>query len=396
MDFQDEIERAIAAVDNARLADAEQIYHRLLTYFPDNKIVKHLLREVEGSMTATSSGTKAEKRLLKGFVDHQSHLFTVPEYNLNWGLKDLNPISEFLKDNLITVVDVGARDGFLGEIEDLRSFTNYIGFDSDQNEVDRLTTNEDRGYASFKVLPYFIGKNEGPVYFNIFNSPGHSSIFRPSKAYIEKFDPSFGIRSTVQVNSMPLDKALENEKVNEVNFLKLDTQGSELAILKSSEDFVKNILLIEAEVEIFEIYEGQPLIGEFLAYMNKLGFEVLYINRVFQSRRGYEGLSRGQVVFCDFLFAKREDHALNATAHQLSKHLILLCAYGHLDMAHYLWNASSEVKKLIPDLGVYFVKKPTTDVRIEQMNRDKILCWQLHKRISNQLDFDSDRSWPIR
>ena len=55
-------------------------------------------------------------------------------------------------------------------------------------------------------------------------------------------------------------------------FIKLDTQGSELDILKGASDTMKNVKVILTEMPIIEYNEGAPDIQEYLNYFDKAGF----------------------------------------------------------------------------------------------------------------------------
>jgi FkbM family methyltransferase len=396
MNTKSALESAIDYVNAGMFAEAEAVYLNILQSEPNNKIVAHLWKEVAGAIDASINGSKAEKRLLQSFREQVSHYPSVPEYNLNWCLKDLSPISDFLESNPLNVVDVGARDGFLGEIEDLKAFVNFTGFDADPKECQRLNNSPPKGFKSFNISPFFIGAQNGQLTFNIYKSPGDSSVYPPSEAFRVKFNNGLSIQNSFAVRSIRLEEAVKISNVPQIDFLKLDTQGSELDILKGSESIARDTLLIEAEVEITEMYKGQPLIGEFISHMRDLQFEVLYINRVFANRQDYHGPARGQVIFCDILFSKQEEIAIKSHPLTLAKHLILLCAYGHLDVASHIWSGSSQARELLPKLSAYFCVAPPAERCLEEMSRDKRLCWQLHQRKTNQLRYDSDRSWPTR
>lgn len=396
MNILDGIDLALENIEKGDFSTAELIYLQLIDQFPNNRLLEHLHSQVQGALQARNHGTAAEKKLLDAFINNQTHYTSVPEYNLNWALNDISPLEEFLNLNPITLVDVGARDGFLGEVEGLKKHINYFGFDADEEECNRLNENPPQGFNSFSMLPYFVGKSKESLDFHIYNSPGDSSSYLPASEFVKKFRPSFGVNKSVNVKPVNLSDIFYTEKINSVDLLKLDTQGTELDILKSAKNDFNKFLLIEAEVEIFEMYEGQPLIGEFVNYMNQQGFDVLYINRVFQTRSNYNGPSRGQITFCDILFAKRDEYYCYYSDVDLAKHAILLANYGHLDIAHDIWNGFSSVRKLIPNLNSYFKAFDSDAQRIKNMSIDKLLCWQLHIRKTNQISSDSDRSWPIR
>lgn len=68
-----------------------------------------------------------------------------------------------------------------------------------------------------------------------------------------------------------LDNIFEDDATFEL--IKIDTQGSELDILKGGEELVKRALAVVLEVSLIEYNEGAPSAEETINYMNKIGFE---------------------------------------------------------------------------------------------------------------------------
>ena len=68
-----------------------------------------------------------------------------------------------------------------------------------------------------------------------------------------------------------LDNMFEDDATFEL--IKIDTQGSELDILKGGEELVKRALAVVLEVSLIEYNEGAPSAEETINYMNKIGFE---------------------------------------------------------------------------------------------------------------------------
>jgi len=74
-----------------------------------------------------------------------------------------------------------------------------------------------------------------------------------------------------KVNLQKLDNIFEDEAVFEL--IKIDTQGSELDILKGGKELVSRASVVVLEVSIIEYNEGAPTSEELTDYMNSIGFE---------------------------------------------------------------------------------------------------------------------------
>ena len=74
-----------------------------------------------------------------------------------------------------------------------------------------------------------------------------------------------------KVTLQKLDNLFENDAVFDI--IKVDTQGSEIDILKGGKDLVSKAQAIILEVSFIEYNEGAPTAEETIDYMNEIGFE---------------------------------------------------------------------------------------------------------------------------
>ena len=81
---------------------------------------------------------------------------------------------------------------------------------------------------------------------------------------------------TTDIPTQTLDMILKTYQENVVfDFLKMDTQGSELDILKGATNTIDNIKLIQAETDVSGYNIGVPSQGIVIAFLKERGFELI-------------------------------------------------------------------------------------------------------------------------
>lgn len=320
---------------------------------------------------------------------------SVPVYNLNW-LNSKQFYRTLIKNSTITLVDVGARSGSAEELGPLEDCITYIGFDADAKEVERLHSKTAKYYTA-RYIPSFVSNQKGQVKFNLHYNAGNSSVYDFSKSYSRWYrsDQKNPVESVLTLNSDCLDNLISED----VDVIKLDTQGNEFEILGGASKCLNDALMVEIEVEFVQMYEKQKLAHDVMTKMYDSGFELLYLNRVFKSSAEFKGISRGQMIFGDALFGVSRDKALTLSAEKQKKYCALLINYGHLDFAFDIYKESPRLQEHCRELGLFFDRinrRPSNFTRVAKILIDKIVYVLLHIRRTNGLSNDSDRSWPIR
>jgi FkbM family methyltransferase len=253
------------------------------------------------------------------------------------------------------------------------------------------------GYAEYQVYPYFIGQN-GTVDFHVYSDRGMSSTYEINSEFIRAFlEPPPTLERTVTLRAVRLDDVVAKDHLGAPDLLKLDTQGSELDILRGASNTLMETSLVEVEVEFYPMYKGQPLFADVDALLRSSGFELLYLNRAFvQRKKFYQGLSRGELIFGDALYGRGPSQVGGFSLERIAKYIILLCHYGHLDLAHQIYDEHSKVREICPAISHCFPGSPSLLRRGLVSQLDKLTCFLLHIRRTNHVFCDSDRSWPTR
>ena len=180
-----------------------------------------------------------------------------------------------------TVIDAGGRFGlhptwkpFTGELE-------YYLFEPDNAEATRLSEKYRVRHAEVKVVASALGNSNQNIQINLFqNRAMSSSVKRNPVSSLFKGERrgQVEIEQTVEVNATSID-SFADEKGLHVDFLKLDTEGTEFEILEGANHQLLNCVLgVRSEIQFDHIFEGMPLFGEVNKRMLDLDFYLLNID----------------------------------------------------------------------------------------------------------------------
>lgn len=181
-------------------------------------------------------------------------------------------LADLLREPLV-IVDVGCRWGFADAWSQLGDSCTIIGFDPDSAECERLRHSY-RGRAGMRLVPLGLGAEPGSATLYMTEDPGGYSLF-PGLADLVSRHPGLAggrVIDTGQVEVTTLDNWLRGSDISRVDVVKIDTQGSELAILTGASCALESTRAVEVEVEFNELYKGVPLFGEIDAYLRERDF----------------------------------------------------------------------------------------------------------------------------
>jgi FkbM family methyltransferase len=339
------------------------------------------------------------RRFFNALFGHFCPYFALLPYNLNWAIRLKDDELNYLKQHPLVVLDVGARGAAPDELASFFPVMEYHAFDADPVEAERLMQSK-HPYQNLKVYPIFVGSANEKVKFYLYKARAQSSIFKPAPRYKALFGgPDFEVETECELPATTLDHHYEGAKLKLPDMIKLDTQGSELSILRAATKLLKSVNMVEAEVEFLEHYQGQPLFHDVAAFLYDQGFELLYLNRhIGQRRIIFNGPARGQMVFGDALFGRRETALTGQSTEQLIKYMLLLINYGHIDAAFQIGQLHPAVFEELPSLRRYLKHDHYGPLvkRGLMAQFDKILLTLMRLRRTNQMSMDADRTWPMR
>lgn len=258
-------------------------------------------------------------------------------------------LHKYLPKHSLTVLDIGARGGLNPRWESVKRFINVIGFEPEPAECARLNEQNNKEETRIRFLPIALGRRESSNVFYICKQPGCSSLYKPNTDFVENFwyGPAMSIISTTTINTLPLTIVCAREDISP-DYIKIDTQGSELDILEGGRQILPTVKLIELEVEFNPQYENQPLFAHIDMFMRDAGFYLLGLRRTnwrrshsFQEIRTPLG---GQIMHADAVYYNEQmiSQRTECGLQDILKFLLILSVYGFDDFILQLTSSPHE------------------------------------------------------
>ncbi len=123
-----------------------------------------------------------------------------------------------------------------------------------------------------RVFTHFLGDGLEHTLYVTHPDSGMTSLLKPKAAALKFFNQfeHFGkVEHTERVQTTRLDDVAE---VPSIDFLKMDVQGSELAVLMHGTHKLTQCVAIQLEVSFIGLYENQPTFGEVDVWMRANGY----------------------------------------------------------------------------------------------------------------------------
>lgn len=104
------------------------------------------------------------------------------------------------------------------------------------------------------------------------NNADSSSLLKPT-GHIT-YNPQIKFNDVTEVDAIRPEEWLRNNSIDHIDFLWLDTQGTELDILKNCSNFLDSVKIIHLEVSLVEHYANSALYQEVQEFLTSKGFSV--------------------------------------------------------------------------------------------------------------------------
>lgn len=206
-----------------------------------------------------------------------------------------------------------------------------------------------------------LSEQGGPQTLYVTNVDSGSSLLPPviaegMKRRVTNVDYFFPVQERI-IDTLTLPQVLAQQPPAIPVCVKLDTQGTELSILRGGHDLLASHRIVGVEMEATLL--AQPLMlgsGRFweaCQYFESLGYELLDLKPIFGPSRLGISQPRGKTYLneCDAVFALRQDVAARLGVAHRAALLAFYCCYSLYEEALSLLQADQELRQVLAASG---------------------------------------------
>jgi|SRR5271165_846203 len=129
------------------------------------------------------------------------------------------------------------------------------------------------------VIPMAIAEKDGSADFHINAFEQSSSLLPMNEQALQTWVglEKLKVDSVVTVPTIRLDTFMDLMGINTVDFLKIDTQGTDLSVVRSAGSRLRDVAKITLEVEVAptHLYSGAPSKDEVVRFLDEAGFALV-------------------------------------------------------------------------------------------------------------------------
>lgn len=196
--------------------------------------------------------------------------------------------------NLSTVLDIGAHDGTWADtLRRLYPEARVISFEANPAMEDTL-----KAKTHDVFVPCALGAEDGQIInFYCDRSDPHST----GNSMFCEATPMFSNPLVIELRTTRLDSVACIQGLHNVDLIKIDVQGAELAVLDGASETLQKTTMVVLEIPFLAYNTNAPLFADVIAYMAARGFRAVDIADLHYCH--------GVCIQSDVLFV-REGHAL--------------------------------------------------------------------------------------
>lgn len=250
------------------------------------------------------------------------------------------------------VLDAGARYGIHPTWKSFDAELRYIMFEPDPKESARLREKY-QSNSSVRVEASALGDRKGQSVMNVLRHHGQSSLFapNPNSNWFAQTRPKEGEQVGKYVAEITtIDEYCEEHGIS-ADFLKSDTEGSELLVFTGAERQLDKLIGIRCETQFEQVFIGAPTFVDIYSILTRRGFSLLnldYNGRGSPCNKYYAGERYGVLTGTDATWIKSVEDVLSwpgdeaAIAARAAKYALFAFSNGASDVAMQMLLRSSQ------------------------------------------------------
>jgi FkbM family methyltransferase len=172
----------------------------------------------------------------------------------------------------ISLIDVGAAGGIQDKWSRFMDRVKCVFFEPAEKEAAELRARYAK-HNDVDVLEVALSDADGTQTLYLTRFPQCSSLLKPRHAGVAKYKvaPCFDVVSTASIAVRRYETLWLEKRVPRPDVIKIDVQGAEYQVLEGFGNLLNGCIGIELETHFYEIYEGQKLLGDIVAYLENYG-----------------------------------------------------------------------------------------------------------------------------
>lgn len=210
------------------------------------------------------------------------------------------------------LVDVGASGAIHKSWKPFSKYCICVAFDADDREF-QLSEKEDSNYKKlYKFNCIVSDKEDEKLDFYLTKNPYCSSTLQPDASSVKNYvyDDGFEVVKKTTINNISLSSALKKLNLERVDWLKTDSQGTDLRIYSSlTKDIRDHVIVVEFEPGLAPGYQTEDSAYHVLSYMSQQNFWL--------SGFDVKGVPRGSKQLINSLF--KSDYTRKLARHSIKK-----------------------------------------------------------------------------
>ena len=197
-------------------------------------------------------------------------------YNSNEKYNFNKLIENLLNNQKMTALDVGAQGGFNSDNFFPKKYNHFfenILVEPIKEEYNKFKDNK------FVINKGLWSKKEKKKLYILDNRLGSTSMYIPDDKAFDLHDinnkdfENYKVTRTIEIECDTISNQLSDLNINFLDYLKIDTQGAELEILKGIGNY--HPLIIKIEAHFFSMYKNVPSWHELVNYLYDMNYVLI-------------------------------------------------------------------------------------------------------------------------